>query len=90
MEAAQAPVAEEGPDRRPRAIDQVWAQRFLIAVRCQNAAAERERSLRRIEKLNEPCREDYLQHRRAEIIKEMNKTNPVVTVASDEDTSSEP
>jgi hypothetical protein len=73
MDAAQAPAAEEGPDRRPRAIDQVWAQRFLIAVRCQNAAAERDRSLRRIERLNEPCREDYLRHRRAEIVKEMNK-----------------
>jgi hypothetical protein len=63
----------EGPERRPRHLDQVWAQRFLIAVRCQNDAAERERSLRRIDKLSEPCREAYLRHRRGEIIKEMSK-----------------
>ncbi len=64
---------EESQERRPRHIDQVWAERFLIAVRCQNAAAERERGMRRIEALNEPCREAYLRHRRGEIIKEMNK-----------------
>jgi hypothetical protein len=74
MEAAQHPAAQEGPDRRPRAIDQVWAQQFLIAVRGQNAGAERDRSLRRIERLNLPCREEYLRHRRDEIVKVMNKT----------------
>jgi hypothetical protein len=42
-------------------------------VRCQEAAAERERTLRRIEVLSPPCREEYLRHRREEIIKEMSK-----------------
>ena len=76
-------MENEGPERRPRHLDQVWAQRFLIAVRCQNAAAERERSLRRIEKLNEPCREVYLRHRREEIFKAMSKPTPVVNIAPD-------
>jgi hypothetical protein len=94
MEAAQAPAAQEGPDRRPRAIDQVWAQRFLIAVRCQHAGAERERSLRRIEKLNVPCREEYLRHRRDEIVKEMNKPTAVeatveATVTSDSESDAD-
>jgi hypothetical protein len=60
-------------ERRPRHIDQVWAEKFLIAVRCQEAAAERERTLRRIEALSPPCREEYARHRRGEIIREMSK-----------------
>ena len=76
----------ENEGERPRHLDQVWAQRFLIAVRCQNAAAERERSLRRIEKLNEPCREVYLRHRREEIFKAMSKPAPVeIAPDADED-----
>ena len=84
-------MENEGPERRPRHLDQVWAQRFLIAVRCQNAAAERERSLRRIEKLNEPCREVYLRHRREEIFKAMSKPTPAVIVpdADEEDEEDE-
>ena len=79
-------MENEGPERRPRHLDQVAAQCFLIAVRCQNAAAERERSLRRIEKLNEPCREVYLRHRREEIFKAMSKPTPVdIAPDGDED-----
>jgi hypothetical protein len=63
----------EGEERHPRHIDQVWAEKFLIAVRCQNAAAERDRMLRQIECIVPPCRDDYPRHRRQEIIKEMNK-----------------
>jgi hypothetical protein len=76
----------ENEGERPRHLDQVWAQRFLIAVRCQNAAAERERSLRRIEKLNEPCREVYLRHRREEIFKARSKPAPAeIAPDADED-----
>ena len=83
-------MENEGPERRPRHLDQVWAQRFLIAVRCQNAAAERERSLRRIEKLNEPCREVYLRHRREEIFKALSKPTPVeIAPDADEDEDEE-
>jgi hypothetical protein len=60
-------------ERRPRHVDQTWAARFLIAVRCQEAAAERERTLRQIEALSPPCRDEYLRHRRQEIIREMSK-----------------
>jgi hypothetical protein len=63
----------EGEGRRPRHVDQVWAENFLIAARTQEAMAERERTLRQIEALSPPCREDYLRHRRQEIIKQMNK-----------------
>ena len=79
----------ENEGERPRHLDQVWAQRFLIAVRCQNAAAERERSLRRIEKLNEPCREVYLRHRREEIFKAMTKPTPVDIAPDAEDEDEE-
>ena len=79
----------EGPERRPRHLDLVWAQRFLIAVRCQNAAAQRERSLRRIERLYEPCLEAYLRHRRAEIIKAMSKDTDVVDATEVEGTTGE-
>ena len=58
-------------ERRPRHVDQVWAERFLIAVRCQEAAAVRERMLRDIERLSDPCRDEYLKHRMAEILKAM-------------------
>ena len=63
----------EGEEPRPRHLDQVWVDKFLIAVRCQDAAAERERALRRIEALSPPCRDEYLRHRRQEIIKEISK-----------------
>jgi hypothetical protein len=63
----------EGEARRPRHVDQVWVEKFLIAVRCQDAMAERERTLRQIEALNQPCRDLYLRHRRQEIIKHMDK-----------------
>jgi hypothetical protein len=64
-------------ERRPRHSDQVWAEKekFLITARCQEAMAERERNLRRIEALSQPCRDEYLRHRRGEIIKQMNKPN---------------
>jgi hypothetical protein len=63
----------EGQDRPPQ-IDQVWAERFLISVRCQNAAAERDRQLRQFERLLPPCRDQYLRHHREEIIKELYKS----------------
>ncbi len=53
-------------------IDQVWATRFLISARCQNAAAERDSLLRQSETLSPPCRDEYLRHRRREVIKELN------------------
>ena len=58
-------------ERRPRHVDQVWAENFLIAVRCQEAAAVRDRMLRDIERLSDPCRDEYLKHRMAEILKAM-------------------
>ena len=58
-------------ERRPRHIDQVWAERFLIAVRCQEAAAVRERMLRQFESLSQPCRDEYAKHRMSEILKAM-------------------
>ena len=58
-------------ERRPRHVDQVWAERFLIAVRCQEAAAVRDRIMRDIERLSDPCRDEYLKHRMAEILKAM-------------------
>ena len=58
-------------ERRPRHVDQVWAENFLIAVRCQEAAAVRERMLRDIERLSQPCRDEYVKHRMAEILKAM-------------------
>jgi hypothetical protein len=58
-------------DRRPRHIDQVWAERFLIAVRCQEAAAVRERMLRQFERLSQPCSDEYAKHRMSEILKAM-------------------
>ena len=58
-------------ERRPRHIDQVWAENFLIAVRCQEAAAARERMLRQFESLSQPCRDEYAKHRMAEILKAM-------------------
>ena len=58
-------------ERRPRHVDAVWAENFLIAVRCQEAAAVRERMLRDIERLSQPCRDEYVKHRMAEILKTM-------------------
>jgi hypothetical protein len=58
-------------EHRPRHIDAVWVENFNIAVRCQEAAAVRERMLRDIERLSEPCRDEYLKHRMAEILKKM-------------------
>jgi hypothetical protein len=58
-------------ERRPRHVDAVWAENFLIAVRCQEAAAVRERMLRQFERLSQPCRDDYARHRMAEILKAM-------------------
>ena len=58
---------------RPPQIDQVWSERFLIAVRCQNAAAERDRQIRQFESLVGPCQDLYLRHHREEIIKELYK-----------------
>jgi hypothetical protein len=63
-------------ERRPRHIDAVWAENFLIAVRCQEAAAVRERMLRQFERLSQPCQEDYLKHRMAEIFKAMGGDAP--------------
>jgi hypothetical protein len=37
-------------------LDQVWVRNFLISMRCQNAAAQRERFLRQMETLVPPCR----------------------------------
>jgi hypothetical protein len=56
-------------ERRPRNVDQVWAENFLIAVRCQDAMAVRERALRQFERLSQPCRDEYAKHRMAEILK---------------------
>jgi hypothetical protein len=61
-------------ERRPRHIDQVWAENFLIAVRCQEAAAVRDRTLRQFESLTPPCRDEYAKHRMAEILKAMGAT----------------
>ena len=58
-------------ERRPRHIDAVWAENFLIAVRCQEAAAVRDTMLRDIERLSGPCQQDYAKHRMAEIRKAM-------------------
>ena len=58
-------------ERRPRSIDAVWAENFLIAVRCQEAAAVRERMLRQFESLTQPCRDEYAKHRTGEILKAM-------------------
>ena len=66
----------EGEERRPRHLDQVWAEKFLIAVWSQDAVAERERALRRIEALSPPCRDEYLRHRRQEIIAGLDKSTP--------------
>jgi hypothetical protein len=63
-------------ERRPRHIDQVWADKFLIAARCQEAMVKRERTLHRIEALSQPCRDEYLQHRHQQIIAELNKPTP--------------
>ena len=63
-------------ERRPRHIDQVWAENFLIAVRCQEAAAVRERMLRQFESLSQPCRDEYAKHRMAEILKAMGADAP--------------
>ena len=60
-----------GGERSELNIDQVWVERFLISTRCQNAAAERERLLCQIETLSPPCRDEYLRHRRVEIIKQL-------------------
>lgn len=44
-------------------------------------------SVRKIEKLNEPCREVYLRHRREEIFKALSKPTPVeIAPDADEDT----
>jgi hypothetical protein len=60
-------------ERRPRHIDAVWADFCLIAVRCQDAAAVRERMLRQFERLSQPCWDDYAKHRMAEILKAMGR-----------------
>jgi hypothetical protein len=57
-------------------VDQVWVEHFLIAVRCQEAAAVRDRMLRDIERLSQPCRDEYLKHRMAEILKTMGADAP--------------
>ena len=58
-------------ERRPRHVDAVWAENFLIAVRCQEAASVRDRMLRDFERLSQPCQDDYAKHRMAEILKAM-------------------
>jgi hypothetical protein len=45
----------------------------LPDVRCQNAAAERDRQIRQFESLVGPCQELYLRHHREEIIRELYK-----------------
>ena len=75
-------------ERRPRHVDQVWAERFLIAVRCQEAAAVRDRMLRDIERLSDPCRDEYLKHRMAEILKAMG--GPAEDAAPAEDAEDAP
>jgi hypothetical protein len=64
-------------EHRSRSIDQVWVENFLIAVRCQEAAAVRERMLRQFERLSPPCRDEYAKHRMAEILKAMGEGAPV-------------
>jgi hypothetical protein len=63
-------------ERRPRHIDAVWVENFHIAVRCQEAAAVRDRMIRDIERLSDPCRDEYLKHRMAEILKKMGTPAP--------------
>ena len=75
-------------ERRPRHVDQVWAERFLIAVRCQEAAAVRDRMLRDIERLSDPCRDEYVKHRMAEILKAMG--GPAEDAAPAEDAEDAP
>ena len=75
-------------ERRPRHVDQVWAENFLIAVRCQEAAAVRDRMLRDIERLSDPCRDEYLKHRMAEILKAMG--GPAEDAAPAEDAEDAP
>ena len=75
-------------ERRPRHVDEVWAERFLIAVRCQEAAAVRERMLRDVERLSQPCRDEYLKHRMAEILKAMG--GPAEDAAPAEDAEDAP
>jgi hypothetical protein len=67
-------------ERRPRSIDAVWAENFLIAVRCQEAAAVRERMLRQFESLTPPCRDEYAKHRLEEILKAMGDAAPAAPV----------
>jgi hypothetical protein len=71
-------------ERRPRHVDQVWAERFLIAVRCQEAAAVRESMLRQFERLSPHCRDDYMRHRISEILKELNASESPVDAAPSE------
>ena len=54
-------------------FDFAWQQRLSIATRCLEAAAEREKLLKKIEAMNGPCRAQYLRHHREQIINEMNK-----------------
>ena len=56
-------------------FDFAWQQRLSIATRCLEAAAEREKLIKQIEAMNEPCRAQYLRHHREQIINKMNKTN---------------
>ena len=63
--------APSDQERRPLHIDQVWLEKFLISVRCQEAMVRRGEILRNIENLNEPCRAAYLRHRYEEIKKMM-------------------
>jgi hypothetical protein len=67
-----------------RRVDQVWAERFLIAVRCQEAAAVRERMLRQFECFSPPCRDEYMWHRMSEILKELNASESPVDAAPSE------
>jgi hypothetical protein len=60
-------------ERRSRSIDAVWVESFLIAVRCQEAAAVRDKMLRDFERLSGPCQADYLKHRMDEILKAMRR-----------------
>jgi hypothetical protein len=63
-------------ERRPRHVDAVWVENFLIAVRCQEAAAVRDRMLREFERLSPPCQAEYMKHRMAEILKKMGSDAP--------------
>ena len=56
-------------------FDFAWQQRLSIATRCLEAAAEREKLIRKIEAMSEPCRAQYLRQHREQIINKMNKTN---------------